>query len=259
MSIATELTRIINATVAIGQAIENKNAYMIPSIIDDCALGVDSIPQETSLPAADESDVNFYDYDGRILYSYTAAEFQQLNAMPDNPTHTGLTSQGWNWTLANAKAQVTSCGKCDIGQMYIPDDESTRLYCVFPDELKSITLSICPNGSFTINWGDNTTSSISGSSLSTIVSTQHTYTNGGSYVIKIIPSTSTATFAFPAGDSTCSKILSNDPEAKILIVLSIRDSINEIARLFSTNDHIKCGIFTNDTDPDKKAESLKLQ
>jgi hypothetical protein len=54
----------------------------------------------------------------------------------------------------------------------------------------------------------------------------------------------------------CSKILSQDPEDKILIVLSIRDNINEIARLFKTNDGFKCGIFTNDTDPDKKIKEL---
>ena len=64
------------------------------------------------------------------------------------------------------------------------------------------------------------------------------------------------TFFYLICKYVCSKILSNDPEAKILIVLSIRDSINEIARLFSNNDHIKCGIFTNDTDPDKKAKQL---
>ena len=64
------------------------------------------------------------------------------------------------------------------------------------------------------------------------------------------------TFFYLICKYVCSKILSQDPEAKILIVLSIRDSINEVARLFSNNDHIKCGIFTNDTDPDKKAKQL---
>jgi hypothetical protein len=50
--------------------------------------------------------------------------------------------------------------------------------------------------------------------------------------------------------------LKEDPEAKILIVLSIKDSINEIARLFKQNDRIDCGIFTTDSDPAKKAKAL---
>ena len=64
------------------------------------------------------------------------------------------------------------------------------------------------------------------------------------------------TFFYLICKYVCSKILNNDPDAKILIVLSIRDSINEIARLFKQNDHISCGIFTNDTDPDKKTKQL---
>jgi len=50
-----------------------------------------------------EKDVNFIDYDGTILYSYTAQEAQALEALPANPTHAGLTAQGWNWTLAQIK------------------------------------------------------------------------------------------------------------------------------------------------------------
>ena len=41
-------------------------------------------------------DVNFYDYDGTIVESYTTAEFADISALPTNPTHTGLTAQGWN-------------------------------------------------------------------------------------------------------------------------------------------------------------------
>ena len=70
----------------------------------------------------EEKDVNFYDYEGTLLYSYTAQEFQALDSMPENPTHEGLTSQGWNWTLEQAKSYVTNHGICDIGQMYTPTD-----------------------------------------------------------------------------------------------------------------------------------------
>ena len=44
--------------------------------------------------------VYFIDYDGTVLHDYTETEAQALESLPANPTHAGLTSQGWNWTLA---------------------------------------------------------------------------------------------------------------------------------------------------------------
>lgn len=45
---------------------------------------------------ASENAVNFIDYDGTIVQSYSAADFANLSAMPENPYHAGLTAQGWN-------------------------------------------------------------------------------------------------------------------------------------------------------------------
>lgn len=64
------------------------------------------------------------------------------------------------------------------------------------------------------------------------------------------------TFFYLICKYVCSKILKEDPEAKILIVLSIKESINEIGRLFRQNDRIECGIFTTDSDSVKKAKAL---
>ena len=51
----------------------------------------------------EEKDVNFYDYDGTCVASYTAADFASLDALPANPSHDGLTAQGWTWSLSDAK------------------------------------------------------------------------------------------------------------------------------------------------------------
>ena len=48
-------------------------------------------------------DVDFIDFDGRLLYSYTAQEFLALEEMPANPSYPGLIAQGWNWTLTDAQ------------------------------------------------------------------------------------------------------------------------------------------------------------
>ena len=63
----------------------------------------------------DGKPVKLIDYDGTVLHSYTAAEFAALTELPANPTHTGLTAQGWNWTLADAKTSVASYGTLTIG------------------------------------------------------------------------------------------------------------------------------------------------
>ena len=149
----------------------------------------------------EEKDVNFYDYDGTRLYSYTAQEFQALSAMPENPTHTGLTSQGWNWTLSDAKTYVTSHGMLDIGQMYITDDNATRIYIKLYDGRLSPTLKFALNGTTTIDWGDNTTSSVTGSSSVTLISTQHTYTNAGDYVISIAGTVSISFGGYSSSDA----------------------------------------------------------
>lgn len=138
--------------------------------------------------SAPSNDVNFYDYDGTIVYSYSAADFANLSAMPANPTHEGLTAQGWNWTLSDAKTYVASYGMLDIGQMYITDDGKTRLYITIATTGRmSPTLQwsqTVANG-VTIDWGD-------GSATETAMGAgpqeaTHTYTAVGDYVITLNP------------------------------------------------------------------------
>ena len=146
--------------------------------------------------SATANDVNFIDYDGTILHSYTAEEFLALTEMPENPTHEGLTSQGWNWNLADAKEQVTKMGTCDIGQMYITDDGKTEIDVHFPDDARlSPILTIAVNGAIMVDWGDNTTPNrVTGTSLSTIKDVPHTYLASGDYTIKITSVSGNFTF-----------------------------------------------------------------
>lgn len=44
----------------------------------------------------EEKDVDFIDYDGTLLYSYSADEFLEMTELPPNPSHDGLVAQGWN-------------------------------------------------------------------------------------------------------------------------------------------------------------------
>ena len=132
------------------------------------------------------NDVNFYDYDGTIVYSYSASEFANLSALPANPTHEGLTAQGWNWTLADAKAQVAVSGCLDIGQMYKTSDGKTRLYIRILDNLAMnlrLYLYQSVGRGVTIDWGDGSaTEMVSGTGTK---SANHTYSTIGDYVITL--------------------------------------------------------------------------
>ena len=134
-------------------------------------------------------DVDFIDFDGRLLYSYTAQEFLALTALPANPSYSGLTAQGWNWTLTDAKEYVGQWGALVIGQNYTTDDGKTRAYLhvnqlqvdnAFPID---VYLQAVSSGSGTIYWGDGDTSAItSGTGYKRL---SHTYASAGDYKIEI--------------------------------------------------------------------------
>lgn len=136
-------------------------------------------------------DVDFVDYDGTLIYSYTVVEFMELTTLPTNPTNQGLIAQGWNWTLVDAQDFVGKYGSLVIGQNYTTDDGRTRIYIhipQFPAETRTISVyltSSVKNG-VKIYWGDGT-NSLSNSDANTNGQTFHTYDNFGDYVIELEP------------------------------------------------------------------------
>ena len=144
--------------------------------------------------SASANDVNFLDYDGTVVYSYSANEALALTEMPANPSRTGLTAQGWNWSLADMKAYVTKYGKCDIGQMYVTDDGKTRLYIyIDPDTPSnrrdfSIRFSSSIDHNVILDWGDGTVETVGAAALTTY---SHTYSANGNYLISLDVATGT--------------------------------------------------------------------
>ena len=144
-------------------------------------------------------DVNFYDYDGTLVASYTLAEAQALTTLPDGPTHDGLTFQGWNWSLEKIHALTRPM---NVGAMYITDDGATRLHIrIATIGRMTVPLYIfqtVANG-VTIDWGD-------GSAEETLVgtgnvNTTHTYAEPGDYVISLMPNDG-CTLSFGANSSS---------------------------------------------------------
>ena len=148
------------------------------TIIDAILSGEAPIPQ---------AQVRFLDYDGTVVETYTAKEFATLTELPANPTHEGLTSQGWNWSLADAKTYVADNGVLDIGQMYVTSDGKTRLYISLPEGRTSpiLQLYLNANSELDIDWGDSSTHSTFTSTTANYKSERHEYSSSGDYVIAI--------------------------------------------------------------------------
>ena len=128
-----------------------------------------------------ESDINFWDYDGTLLYSWTLAELATKTELPSLPSHDGLICQGWNWTLQDIK---DAGRELDVGALYITDDGKTRLYVdVDTETWDDFVLNYWQStrNATTVDWGDGTTpDSINGDSY---VEHRHVYASSGSYVI----------------------------------------------------------------------------
>ena len=156
-------------------------------------------------------EVNFYDYDGTVVDAYTATEFANLTAMPANPTHDGLTAQGWNWSLADAKAYVAKYGRLNIGQMYVTTSGDTEIDIQLGIGRNKPYLGCCPNGTVDIDWGDGSAhDTLTGTSTSTLKSIQHIYPDTGElFTIKLHMESGELGFIGSSSSSTGSQVIYN--------------------------------------------------
>ena len=128
-----------------------------------------------------ESDINFWDYDGTLLYSWTLAELATKTELPPLPSHDGLVCQGWNWTLADIK---DAGRELDIGALYITDDGKTRIYVdVDTETWDDFVLNYWQStrNATTVDWGDGTTPETK--NADSYIEHRHVYASSGSYVI----------------------------------------------------------------------------
>ena len=155
-------------------------------------------------------DVNFYDYDGTLVHSYTASEFLMHNIMPAFPIHKGLKAQEWNWSIENAKAHVSKYGKLDVGVTYITDDGKTRIYINIDDPvLLTLRLGFSAVGSITVDWGDgSSTEVVNGTAINiTVYTNDHTYSSVGKYVITLEPTSGSVLSFYHGSNDSPSLIL----------------------------------------------------
>ena len=184
---AVDAVRLDAAMAATADAIREKTSGTepIPWNADtgfaEAVAGITGGGAAVSVPM---KDVNFYDYDGTRLYSYTVAEAAALTELPPLPTRDGLICQGWNWNLADIKAMGRAV---DVGAMYITDDGKTKIYITLPEGRTSPMLGCAVNGDVVIDWGDGTApDTLTGTSVTAAKWTpNHNYTQPGDYVITL--------------------------------------------------------------------------
>ena len=110
-------------------------------------------------PEAEWKDVNFIDYDGKNLYSYTTAEALALTELPPAPDRTskGLQFQEWNYTLDEVKANANDTGKCTAGATYTTTDGKTHIKITIQDEYYSnipLMFKQTVSEGVEVDWGD---------------------------------------------------------------------------------------------------------
>lgn len=93
--------------VMIDETINTNGARHITGKSLNLALNaiVESMGQRSDEEGLQRSDVNFFDYDGTLLYAYTWEEAKGLTELPKLPVHNELTVEGWNYTLEDIKEQ----------------------------------------------------------------------------------------------------------------------------------------------------------
>lgn len=183
MSIASEITRI-NTNIANAYTKISDKGGTLPATQNSANLAnaIDSI----SGGAVEHKDIDFVDYDGTLLYSYTMQEIQDMTELPALPTQTGLTCQGWNFTLAQLKNMPKDT---QVGATYTTTDGATRLHIEISDKAqKTVELRLKQTADYgiVIDWGDGSaTESLAGAYAQ--LNPTHTYTNIGNYIISLKP------------------------------------------------------------------------
>lgn len=143
-----------------------------------------------------ENGVIFMDYDGTIIEEWDVSEVSGKSDLPSNPTHTGLTAQGWNWSLSDIKTYMGTYPRIlTVGQLYTTVSGASEIDVTLREDTLHPYLGIAPNGTVTVDWGDGSAAdTLTGTSLTTLKWANHAYSQPGDYTIKLTASSGTFNF-----------------------------------------------------------------
>lgn len=183
-----------------------------PIILDETGRKIASILEgirdaisTKSVDVPNMPGVKFIDYDGTVVYFAGRDEVLHMKKLPDAPVHVDLTTQGWNWSLADIKAYMTKYHDAvmTVGQMYIPSDGKTHMILdVGPRLTIPLMIQQTVSEGITINWGDGSEEeTIEGTGT---VTTSHAYESEGEYEITFdVADGCTLDFGGTVDDTAC--------------------------------------------------------
>lgn len=129
---------------------------------------------------APENDVNFYDFDGFRVASYTITEAKALTEFPTPPQHEGLTFEEWNWSLSDI--QGYNRRYIDIGANYITTDGHSHILVTIPDNDTDTNIYMWwGQGTLQVDWGDGSEPYSLAKTTFSGAKILHTYAQGGDY------------------------------------------------------------------------------
>lgn len=171
MSIANEISRLSGAKANIKRAINAKGGSLVNEKITSYADAIDNL-----LPKEFGNRVRFIDWDGTVLKTVYVASGESATP-PANPSHSGMVFQGWNTALTNVLSNR------DIGAVYTTASGA----CEFDVRMvvrTGYTVTFYPyieSGTLTIDWGNGSTDTVTGTGKQTV---SYTYADYGNYTIK---------------------------------------------------------------------------
>ena len=188
-SIKQKLLAILNSKSDIKKAIEYKGVAVGDIPLSGYAQKIMDIEDSGESFNEDDYDVEFIDYDGKVLIGMSKEEFLQLEDLPENPiVHENLIPDGWNWTFEEAHDYVSKYGVIVIGALYttrngaswftinLDADDLLEMPIIFRQSVRQGVL---------VDWGDGTSERFNdGVGFSTRF---HTYAEQGKYTIMLTP------------------------------------------------------------------------
>ena len=195
MSLASKITILKNQIKSVADKIrelDGSSAMIPPSEMPEKIQAI-----YDSVVPVEPKDYNFFDWDGKLLYAYSADEINALTELPPMPAHDGLVGKEWNYTLAQLQSLTQLARPLPANVGYIPqtpDGKSMLLGISIPsdDNTRRVDFEVPANNdtSATFDWGDGTIEIVTAANR--VIATSHTYASYGDYDITITPSTATA-------------------------------------------------------------------
>ena len=140
--------------VDIADAVREKKGTNEKINAQNLSSEIRSIESGGGLPQAEWNDVNFFDYDGTIRYSYSWDDFMELTELPPLPQREGLVYEDWGgWTLDELKSQENR--RMDVAAYCVTADGCSHFHItMLRDGEFGFTLETTDANSVAIDWGD---------------------------------------------------------------------------------------------------------